>query len=169
MRCERAALSCACVAATAQTRGRSSSTLARIIMSTAKVTPRYTGSCLCGGVQFELTAELGPIEVCYCQMCRKASGGPLATNSSIAASRFRITSGTELIAGYESSTGEKRHFCSQCGSPIYSEHVDRPQVVRLRVGTINEPLNVRPTASHYTASKCNWWEILDALRRFERE
>jgi hypothetical protein len=138
-------------------------------MSAVKVTPCYTGSCLCGGVQFELTAELGPIEVCYCQMCRKASGGPLAANSPIAASSFQITSGAELIAAYESSPGEKRHFCSHCGSPIYSEQVDRPLVVRIRVGAINEPLNVRPTASYYTASKCNWWEILDTLPQFERE
>jgi hypothetical protein len=133
-------------------------------MSHVKVTPRYTGSCLCGEVQFELTAELGPIAVCYCQMCRKASGAPLAT-SSIAASYFWITSGTELIAHYESSPGEKRYFCRQCGSPIYREHVDRPGVVRLRIGTINERLNI----SHYTASECNWWEILDALPRFEHK
>jgi hypothetical protein len=138
-------------------------------MGTIGVIPRYSGSCLCGGVQFELTAELGPIEVCYCQMCRKASGGPLAANSAIAASHFRITSGARLIAAYESSPGEKRHFCRRCGSPIYSEHGDRPQVVRLRVGTINEPLNVRPTANYYTASKCNWWEILDTLPRYEGE
>lgn len=138
-------------------------------MSTVKVTPRYTGSCLCGGVQFELTAELGPIEICYCQMCRKASGGPLAANSSIAAPDFRVTSGAELIAGYESSPGERRHFCGRCGSPIYSERAQDPRAVRLRVGTINEPLNVRPTAGYYTGSKCNWWEILDALPRFELE
>ena len=50
--------------------------------------PRHTGSCLCGGVRYELTAELGPIEVCYCRMCRKASGGPLATN---ALSQLRLT------------------------------------------------------------------------------
>jgi len=26
----------------------------------------YTGSCLCGGVHYTLSAEPGPIEVCYC-------------------------------------------------------------------------------------------------------
>jgi hypothetical protein len=160
---------CARVARQTLAGGRATSPLGRTIMGTDRVAPHYTGSCLCGGVRFELTAELGPIEVCYCQMCRKASGGPLATNSSITASRFRITSGTGLIRGYESSPGETRHFCGRCGSPIYSAHVDRPQVVRLRVGTISGPLNVRPSASYYTASKCNWWEILDALPRFERE
>ena len=136
-------------------------------MSTAL--PRYTGSCLCGGVRYELSAELGPIEVCYCQMCRKASGGPLATNAPVAQAAFHLTAGRELLADYESSPGEKRAFCRSCGSPIYSQRVGRPGVLRIRVGTINQPLNVRPVASYYTGSKCNWWEIHDALPRFEAE
>lgn len=138
-------------------------------MTDGTSSPRYTGGCLCGGVQYQLAAEPGPIEVCYCRMCRKASGGPLATNAAVAAAAFHLTAGAELLVGYESSCGEKRHFCGRCGSPIYSARADRPQVIRLRVGAINEPLNVRPVASYYTASKCNWWEIHDALPRFESE
>jgi len=136
-------------------------------MSTAL--PRYTGSCLCGAVRYELTAEIGPIEVCYCQMCRKASGGPLATNAPLARTAFHLSAGRELLREYESSPGEQRVFCGRCGSPIYSHRVDQPEVVRVRVGTINEPLTVRPVASYFTASKCNWWEIHDALPRFETD
>jgi hypothetical protein len=132
-------------------------------------TTYYTGSCLCGGVQYELSAELGAIEVCYCQMCRKASGGPLATNAPVVAAAFHVTAGLELLTEYESSRGERRTFCGKCGSPIYSRQLAKPEVVRIRVGTINEPLNARPAASYYTGSKCNWWEIHDALPRFDTE
>ena len=131
--------------------------------------PCYTGSCLCGGVQYGLSAEPGPIEVCYCRMCRKASGGPLATNAPVARAAFHVSAGRERLAEYESSPGEKRVFCGSCGSPIYSHRAATPEVVRIRVGTINEPLNVRPVASYYTGSKSNWWEIHDALPRFEAE
>lgn len=129
----------------------------------------YTGSCLCGGVRYQLSAELGPIEICYCQMCRKASGGPLASNAQLASSALHLSAGAELLAAYGSSPGERRFFCQRCGSPIYSQRTARPDVVRIRVGGINEPLNVRPAASYYTASKCNWWEIHDSLPRFETE
>ena len=128
---------------------------------------RYTGSCLCGAVRFELTEEPGPIAVCYCQMCRKATGAPLATNAPMPAAAYRITAGATHVSGYESSPGETRHFCGRCGSPLYSERVDRPGIVRVRVGTINEPLTTRPAASYYTASKCNWWEIRDSLPSYE--
>jgi len=63
----------------------------------------------------------------------------------------------------------RRTRCRSCGSPIYSHRVGKPELVRIRVGTIDEPLNVRPVASYYTGSKCNWWEIHDALPRFEAE
>jgi hypothetical protein len=129
----------------------------------------YTGSCLCGGVRYTLSAEPGPIEICYCQMCRKASGGPLATNAPVAAAEFRLTAGSELLTAYQSSAGERRTFCAQCGSPLYSQQLARPEVLRIRVGTINEPLSVRPVASYYTGSKCNWWEIHDGLPRYDTE
>ena len=138
-------------------------------MRNAEDSALYTGSCLCGGIQFQLTAEFEPIDVCYCQMCRKAQGGPLATNASVEASALKVTQGEELLTAYESSPGEQRLFCSRCGSPIYSKRTDRPQVVRVRVGTINEPLNVRPRAHYYIASKCNWWKIEDTLPRFPTE
>ena len=138
-------------------------------VSAREVTPSYTGSCLCGAIQYQLTTELGPIEVCYCSMCRKASGGPLATNASVPAAAFHLRAGAEQLRGYESSPGEVRHFCGRCGSPIYKTRADRPQTIRLRVGAINEPLNGRPVASYFTGSKCNWWEIHDGLPRFETE
>ena len=130
---------------------------------------RYTGSCLCAGVRYTLSAEPGPIEVCYCQMCRKASGGPLATNAPVAAAEFHLTAGSELLTAYRSSAGERRTFCAQCGSPLYSQQLASPAVLRIRVGTINEPLSVRPAASYHTGSKCNWWEIHDGLPRYDTE
>ena len=132
-------------------------------------TTGYTGSCLCGGIRYRLDAEPGPIEVCYCQMCRKSSGGPLATNAPIAAAAFHLVSGRELLRGYESSPGETRAFCGRCGSPIHSRQQSNPATLRIRVGTINEPLTIRPAASYYVGSRCNWWEIDDGLPSLDTE
>jgi hypothetical protein len=102
-------------------------------------------------------------------MCRKASGGPLATNAPVAAAAFSLTQGGELLKAYASSPGERRLFCGRCGSPLFSQQLAKLEVIRIRVGTINEPLEVRPVASYFTGSKCNWWEIRDELPRFETE
>ena len=129
----------------------------------------YTGSCLCGDVQFQIDGELGPIDICHCRQCRKAQGGPFATNAPVPSAALRISAGAELLAEFESSPGHRRVFCSRCGSPILSKQDSAPNVVRVRVGTVNEPLNARPVAHFFTASKCNWWEIGDDLPRFAEE
>ena len=126
----------------------------------------YTGSCLCGGIRFQIKSELAPIELCHCQQCRKAQGVAFATNSPISSDAFTLVSGDALLAEYESSPGKKRAFCRRCSSPIYSLRMSVPGVLRVRVGLIDGPLAVRPVAHAYVASRCNWWPINDSLPQF---
>jgi hypothetical protein len=126
----------------------------------------YTGSCLCGGVRFSVNAELEPIQVCHCVQCRKAQGAPVAANAPVATSAFCLVGGQELLTEFESSPGKKRVFCKRCGSPIYSFRDTLPNVVRVRLGLINEPLNARPVAHFHTESKANWWQIGDDLPQY---
>jgi hypothetical protein len=126
----------------------------------------YTGSCLCGGIQFRIDSELVPIEVCHCRQCRKAQGAPFAANSPIKSNAFLLTRGDSLLAEYESSPGKKRVFCQRCGSPIYSSRASLPGVLRIRVGLIDGPVSARPIAQAHVASKCNWWPITDSLPQF---
>lgn len=127
----------------------------------------YTGSCLCGGVQFRIDGALEPIQVCHCSQCRKAQGAPFATNTPVKSDTFTLTSGSDLLKHYEASPGKQRVFCGRCGSPIYSARESLPGVLRIRAGLINEPLEVGPVAHFYVGSKANWWSISDSLPQFE--
>ena len=126
----------------------------------------YTGGCLCGGITYRVESELEAIQVCHCDQCRKAQGGPFATVIPVATSAFRLLGGEHLLKVYESSPGKQRVFCSQCGSPIFSRRQSVPGVVRLRAGLFNEPLPVEPAWHAYTGSKCNWWPIQDELPQY---
>ena len=48
------------------------------------------GSCLCGGIVYEIDALLGPGIYCHCSQCRKASGTAFATNASVPTTAFRM-------------------------------------------------------------------------------
>ena len=128
----------------------------------------YTGSCLCGGLRFQIEGELEPIQLCHCQQCRKAQGGPFAAVIPVATSAFRFVAGEHLLRSYESSPGKLRCFCGNCGSPVYSRRRSLPGIVRVRAGLINEPLKVKPVWHAYTGSKCNWWPIEDGLAQYEK-
>jgi hypothetical protein len=81
------------------------------------------GSCLCGGVRYEITGALRGALNCHCSMCRKAHGAAFRSRASVRASDFRWTQGAELVTFYESSPGTHRGFCRVCGSPLLSASI----------------------------------------------
>lgn len=118
-----------------------------------------TGSCLCGGIQFRIRGELAPIQVCYCSQCRKAQGTAFASNTPVHAANFELISGQDLMRAYEATPGKRRWFCQCCGSPIYSERDSLPGVLRVRIGTVDEPIQARPAFHAYVESACSWWDV----------
>ncbi|HEX8953868.1 MAG TPA: GFA family protein, partial [Polyangia bacterium] len=69
------------------------------------------GSCLCGGIRYEIAGPLGTVVNCHCSMCRKATGAAYRTRAAVPARAFRWTQGEELLARFESSPGNIRTFC----------------------------------------------------------
>ena len=55
-----------------------------------------TGSCLCGGVRYEVTGELRDMEHCHCSMCRKIHGAAFGTYAEVDCADFRWIEGTDI-------------------------------------------------------------------------
>ncbi|HKP59734.1 MAG TPA: GFA family protein [Polyangiales bacterium] len=129
-----------------------------------------TGSCLCGGVRYEAEGPLTVIARCHCVQCRKASGAEFATNGGVPADGFRILRGEELLGAYEWQPGQARHFCRSCGSPLFKRNAAQPDVVRLRLGTLDDATDVvrGPEVHVFVSERPAWSEICDALPQFER-
>lgn len=120
-----------------------------------------SGSCLCRAVRFEVSGPLAAIQVCHCGDCRKAQGSAFGTNLPVATGDFRLLSGADHLQAYESSPGKERVFCRVCGSPIFSRLTARPDLVRLRAGTLDAPVASEIGFHFHTASKADWWPITD--------
>ncbi len=126
-----------------------------------------TGRCLCGRVAYEIDGEVGPIGLCHCTYCRRASGTAFAANATIRSEDFRLVSGEDALREYESTPRKLRSFCRYCGSPIYARHTAAPQILRIRVGTLTSDPGSRPTNHYDVASKAPWYEIADDLPQEE--
>nr|WP_268410102.1 GFA family protein [Alteromonas sp. a30] len=55
----------------------------------------------------------------------------------------------------------KKHFCANCGTPIYSENAKYPGKWRLRLGSLDSDISERPLSHNFVTSKANW-DDLDA-------
>jgi hypothetical protein len=125
------------------------------------------GSCLCGSVRYEIDGLLDAALNCHCSMCRKAHGAAFRSRARIRAKDFRWVSGEAMITWFESSPGNHRGFCSRCGSPLLSRFDFRPDEYGLPLGCLDTDPGVRPAMHVFVDSKAPWFEITDALPRFQ--
>lgn len=127
-----------------------------------------TGGCLCGGVRYRAR---GPIEIlarCCCRECRKASGAEFATNGNVARQRFELLEGEALLGEFESSPGQFRVFCGRCGSPLWKRNEAIPDVVRLRLGCVDTPIEQRPLVQAFLSERMGLTHLDPDIPSFER-
>ena len=126
-----------------------------------------SGSCLCGRIRYEVNAPLGAVEHCHCSMCRKAHGAAFSTNALVPTAALKITSGTELLAEYDSSPNRRKCFCSKCGSQLFIRRTNKPEFTMLTLGTIDGAPQTVPERHVFVASKASWYTITDALPQYK--
>jgi hypothetical protein len=125
------------------------------------------GSCLCGGVRFEIDEDkIFLFNNCHCTWCRKVTGAAFGSFLQIVpGTGFRWISGQELVATFESSPGNHRAFCKVCGSRApqsrnWAEHVTVP------AGSLERDPGVAPDVNIYIRSRVGWNEIDPSIPSF---
>jgi hypothetical protein len=131
------------------------------------------GSCLCGGIKFEITGPLLRPQNCHCVQCRKQHGAAFGSRIRVRKEDLRFLQGEDLIKYYESSPGYLRGFCGNCGSPIINRpganykfaaaFPSAPSEVGIRMGILDDDPGVRPERHIFVSEKAPWFEITDDL------
>ncbi len=127
----------------------------------------YIGKCLCAAVSIKITGEISDIIHCHCSLCRKNSGTAYATNGFINAADFEITSGENCLTTFSTKPGRNRHFCTKCGSPVFSSNDQDPSRFRIRLGIITSDISERPISHNFVTSKANWEDLDAKLPRYD--
>ena len=125
------------------------------------------GSCLCGGVRFDISRPPTAMDNCHCSMCRKAHGTAFATHVEVERAAFRYAAGEALVRRYRSSPPVHRSFCSTCGSQLTFEFSGRPDAVWVSAGVLDDDPAIRPGAHIFVGSKAPWHAITDDALQHE--
>jgi len=126
------------------------------------------GSCLCGGVQFELDETPETMRYCHCESCKKLAGSWGTTNLRVASSSVRILDGEELLKTYQPSEGSSKTFCGVCGSNLFGGGWPESPTCSVRASAVDQPFDVRPSAHNWVRSVAEWETLpTDGLERFE--
>lgn len=126
------------------------------------------GSCLCGGIEFEVTELPRGATHCHCSRCRKSRGSGHATNFVVPLTALRFVKGEELLAKYKVPTAQffSHWFCKECGATMPRFDEGRGFCV-VPMGALDEDLGVRAVRHIHVASKAPWDLISDDLPQFE--
>lgn len=130
------------------------------------------GSCLCGGVRFEIERAVGPFELCHCSRCRKASGSAFVAGLGVRVQDFRLLSGGELIETYEApvrerAPGYRAAFCSRCGSPA-PRPAEGASWFEIPAGLLDDDPGLRPDKHIFVELASSWLAISDSLPRLTK-
>ena len=115
------------------------------------------GSCLCGGVVFETSGELTPIQPCHAVRCRKATGAAFAPEMLTRYEGFQWIQGETLVTKYEAPLLKepppyRRAFCKKCGSPLPVQIEGTPFMI-LNAGILDDDPGTRPFRHAFVAQK----------------
>jgi len=121
----------------------------------------FSGSCLCEAVTYRVTTPPMLAAHCHCTDCRKSSGTGHCTHIVIPEDAFSI-SGKVKSYDRPADSGNivSRHFCPNCGSPVYSKNSGMPGMVFPRASTLEDLEVIKPKMSVYV-SRAASWEMID--------
>jgi hypothetical protein len=127
------------------------------------------GSCLCGGVRFEVELPFRRANHCHCSRCRKHSGTFGETQGRVARERFRLLAGEELLRVFRpAGGGAAKVFCSVCGSSLFGGHWPEGDEVSIRLGSLDADPEIRPQYRSFVGSRAPWDELPDdGLPRYD--
>ena len=124
----------------------------------------HQGSCLCGSVRFDISAELGAPVACHCQQCRKQSGHYFAS-ANVAKSALKIQ-GEDALRWFQSSAKVRRGFCQQCGSFLFWDPPARDWI-SVAMGALDAPTQLQLERHIFVAEKGDYYAIADGLPQNE--
>jgi hypothetical protein len=126
------------------------------------------GSCLCGGVRFEITAPFRRANHCHCSRCRKQSGTFGETQGRVPREGFRLLEGESLLRVFRPESGAVKVFCSACGSSLFGGTWPDGPEISVRFGALDGDPGIRPQHHSFVASKAAWETVPeDGLPRYD--
>jgi len=126
------------------------------------------GGCLCKGVRYRAEAAPLTMRACWCRFCQYIAAGNAAIGLAFPRGAVTITGTMSDYATIaDSGSHMHRRFCPTCGVHLFSEAEERPHLIFVRAGTLDDPSLVAPTAVIWAAQAPKWAKIDPDCVRFE--
>ncbi len=121
---------------------------------------------MCGAVTFTVADELRPVVNCHCHRCRRWSGHYWAATAA-ATDALEVTDSESSLRWYSPADGVEYGFCARCGSSLFWRLADRPDLVSLSAGCLDQPTGLHTAAQIWMAEHGDYHPKLPDLPEHE--
>jgi len=132
---------------------------------------KVEGGCHCGAITFEAEIDPGAVRICHCTDCQTLTGSAYRVTAQTTVGSFVLRSGTPTTYIKTADSGNKRAhaFCPTCGTAIYSAELQEPRTYGIRVGTLKQRGELRPTRQIWYRSTLPWVTAIIDVPHIERQ
>ena len=118
----------------------------------------FSGGCACGAIRYQAEGEPLFSLNCHCRDCQRETGSAFAPILAVLRATFTLTRGRPRYFELTADSGQTttRAFCPECGSRLFGQPGSRPDIVTIRVGSLDDPSAFRPNRDIFTASAQPW-------------
>ena len=116
------------------------------------------GSCNCGAVRYEVLQEFTTQAACHCIQCQKHTQSAFSIMGALPQDGFRLVSGTLKVWTKTADSGTRHdcYFCPDCGNRIYHQNPEAPEVIRLKLGTLDDSSVIDPKIHVWVQHRQPW-------------
>jgi hypothetical protein len=115
------------------------------------------GGCLCGAVRYASTAHPVAVRTCWCRVCQYFACGNASVNLAFPSATMTVTGELrDFPSTADSGRLMHRRFCPTCGVHVFSEAEERPHLIVVRAGTLDDPSIAQSDAVIWAASAPPW-------------
>jgi hypothetical protein len=108
------------------------------------------------------------MRLCWCRDCQYFAAGNATVNVVFPSSALTVEGElTDYRSVADSGNVMHRHFCPNCGTPVFSAAESRPHLVIVRNGALDDTTLASPGATIWTDSAPEWAWIDESLPQFK--
>lgn len=125
-----------------------------------------SGRCMCGSVRYKVDGPLRSIIFCHCIECQRMAGGFWAATGCYR-DTLSIEDPKDALRWYQSSDHARRGFCAKCGSSMFYQSDQRPNMAGITAGTLDRPTGLKARVHIFTREAGDYYDIEGDLPKFE--
>ncbi len=124
------------------------------------------GGCRCGAIRYEVAGPPVASVACHCRDCQYVSSGGANYSMVFQRAGFKLLQGKPRVFKAKPTSGGS-FFCESCGVHVFSGPDNSPELVAVKVGSLDDRTDFKVQADIWMKSAPPWHRPHDGARQIE--